>query len=365
MIQTVTSSRFRTFGVLLVILVLGAVAAIRLLQARSLASRARELTAQVAAGPHVRTLVVRAAGEDQPLTFQGEVLPIATATLYGKLGGFVKEVRVDKGSQVRKGEVLAVLESPETDRQTVALRVSYENAQRTADRLVQLGKQGIANAQDVDTAVAAARVAREQLAAQEVTQGYEQVVAPFSGVITARLVDVGAFIQNATGSLSSQPILSLADRSRLRVDFFLDQASAARAKVGQSVDVHPADRPDLVRTVPIARLAGALDLRTRTLLAEAELDNRDGAFLPGGYVNVALHLPRGAGAIQIPSEALLMQGSEAFAVAVIAGKAHLQPLVLGDDSGEDVQVVRGLRSGDRIIRNPPPGLQEGDTVQVE
>lgn len=360
----VSSSRFRTAGALLAVLVLGTVAALKGLQAHTLARESSRLQVQVEAGPRVRVLPVRADGDGAPMAFHGETVPVASATLYAKIGGFVKEMRVDKGSRVRAGQVLAVLTSPETDRQTLALKASYDNLQRAAERQVQLGKEGIANAQDVDNAVAAARVAREQWQAQRLSQGYEQVLAPFSGVVTARLVDPGAFIQNATATLSAQPMLTVADLSRIRVDFFLDQATAALARVGQTVEISSAERPDLVRTGRIDRLGGTLDLRTRTLLAEVDLDNRDGQFLGGSYVNVALHLPKGSGAIEIPAEALLMRGSRAFAAAVDQGRVRLLPLTLGGDVGSQVRVLQGLRSGASIILNPGSGLRDGDRVQV-
>ena len=364
MSQSAPSSRFRIAGTLLALVALGTVGAMKWIQARGLDQEASRRRAVVEAGPRIRTVRVQADGNGVPLTVQGETIPIATTTLYAKIGGFVKEMRVDKGSLVHRGEVLAVLESPETDRQTLALKVNYENAQGAADRMVQLGREGIVNAQAVDNAVATARVAREQLASQQLSQGYEKVLAPFSGVVTARMVDVGAFIQNASGSTSVQPLLSLADTSRLRVDFFLDQATAALAKVGQAVDVAPAERPDRVRSVRIARLAGTLDIRTRTMLAEAELDNRDGAFLGGGYVQLTLHLPKGSGAIQVPSEAIILRGTAAFAAAVAGGRVKLLPLALGEDVGSQVRVLKGLQAGDRIILNPAAGLKDGDAVQV-
>jgi len=357
------SSRFRMAGALLALLVLGTVASLKWRQGRALARETHGLQQAVAAGPRVRTLLVRADGDGVPMAFHGEIIPAASATLYAKIGGYVKEMRVDKGSPVRKGQVLAVLESPETDRQTLALKTSYENLQHAAERQLQLGKEGIANQQDVDNAVAAARVAREQWQAQRQSQGYEQVLAPFAGVVTARMVDPGAFIQNATSTLSAQPLFGVADTTRLRVDFFLDQATAALAKVGQALDVSPAERPDRVRRLRLDRLAGSLDLRTRTLLAEADLDNRDGQFLGGSYVNVALHLPKGSGAIEVPSEALLMHGSQAYAAAVEQGRIRLLPLALGADVGNQVRVLRGLQPGTRIVLNPS-GFRDGDPVQV-
>ena len=359
------SNRFRTAGLVLAVLVLATVGAMKLAQTRALASEAGERKTEVVAGPRVRVLVAGGDAAGSALAFQGEAVPVAATTVFAKIGGFIKSIPVDKGSRVRKGDILCILESPETDQQTLALKATYENLQRTADRLRELGRQGIANAQDVDNAAAAAQVARKNLEAQNVSQGYERVLAPFSGVVTARLVDVGAFIQNASSSTASQPIVSLADSSRLRIDFFLDQATAAQVKAGQEVEVSPSDRPDLVRKAKVDRVAGTLDPRTRTMLAETELDNRDGAILGGDYVRVTLRLAGTRGQIEIPSEALLVRGTRPFVASLEANdRVKMLPVVLGADIGSRVRVPQGLAAGTRIILNPDPGLKDGDRVQV-
>lgn len=358
------SSRFRTAGIGLAAFVTAVVVLLVVVQQRSLAKEGARRKAEVEAGPRVHTLVAGGPDGSAPLTFQGEALPWASATLYAKLGGFLKEIRVDKGSRVAKGQVLAVVESPETEKQTQALKASYENLQRNADKIAALGRQGIVSPVDVDNAQSAARVARQTWLSQADVEGYTRLVAPFAGVVTQRFVDPGAFIQNASGSLSAQQIVTVADLGRLRVTFFLDQASAGIAKVGQEVAVSPAERPDVVAKARISRLAGALDVRTRTMLAEADLDNRDGRFLGGGYVRVALSVPHEDRGLDLPSEALLMHRDQAFAAVVENGRVKLQGLVLGEDVGTRVRVLKGLDRGQRVILNPNPGLREGDAVQV-
>ena len=362
--QNVPSSRFRTVGVGLAVAVLACVGILKYLQQHALGAQAAERTAEVAAGPHVHTLRVGAEAGELALTYQGEALPMASATLYAKIGGFLKEIRVDKGSRVQKGQLLAVIESPETQKATLALKTTYDNLQRTADKFAQLGKDRIASALDVDNAQAAAATARQTWLAQKQMEDYEQLVAPFAGVVTARYVDPGAFIQNASTSLASQQIVTISDVTRLRVTFFLDQATAAHARAGQEVDVSPADRPDLVSKAKISRLAGALDVHSRTMLAEADLDNREGTFLGGGYVKVTFRLPRDPGRLDIPSDALLMRGDKPFVAVVDKGHVQLVPVLLGDDAGTRVRILQGLATGARIILNPNPGLISGDAVQT-
>jgi membrane fusion protein, multidrug efflux system len=362
--ETAPSSRFRMVGIIVALFVLATVGVLMFTQQHALGKEGASRKADVEAGPRVHTLVVGAGIGESTLSFQGEALPMSSATLYAKIGGFLKEIRVDKGSRVQKGELLAVIQSPETEKQTLALKSNYENLQRIADKYVQLGREKIASILDVDNAQAAAQVAKQNWLSQVETEGYEKLVAPFSGVVTARFVDPGAFIQNASSSLASQQIVTVSDVSRLRVTFFLDQNTASLVRVGQEVDVGPAEHPDMVSKGKISRVAGTLDTRTRTMLAEADLDNRDGKFMGGGYVRVALRLPKGDGHLDIPSEALLMKGEKPFAATLEGGQVHLQPLILGDDVGSRVRVLQGLESGTRIILNPNPGLKDGDRVQA-
>jgi RND family efflux transporter MFP subunit len=364
MSQPAASSRFRIAGTSLAVLTLAVVGLLKFSQQRGLAQESSRRRVEVQAGPRVRVLVVGADGSGTSRTFQGETLPWATTTLYSKLAGFIKEIRVDKGSRVRQGDILAVIQSPETERNTLALKANYENLEAVAARYAELGRQGVANVQDVENSRTAASVAKQTWLSQLELEGYENVRAPFAGVVTARLVDPGAFVQNASTSTSSQPMFSLQNVDRLRVTFFVDQATAALVKPGQDIEVSPAEHPDLVRHGPVSRVAGALDLRTRTMLAEADLDNRDGSFLAGGYVRVALRLPGAAGRLEIPSEALLMHGEQAFAASLAGGKVQLVPLTLGEDAGSRVRVLKGLTAGMRIILNPSPGLRDGDQVQV-
>jgi RND family efflux transporter MFP subunit len=357
-------SRFRLAGIALALLVLATVGVLLFAQQRTLSKEGASRKAEVEAGPKVHTMAVGGGPGGSALTFQAEALPWASVTLYAKIGGFLKEIRVDKGSLVKKGELLAVVRSPETEKQTLALKSNYENLQRVADKYVQLGRDKIASDLDVENALAAAQVAKQNWLSQTELEGYQKLVAPFSGMVTARFVDPGAFIQNASSSTASQQIVTVADVSRLRVTFFLDQNSASLVHVGEEVDVSPTEHPDLVSKGKISRMAGTLDLRTRTMLAEADLDNRDGKFMGGGYVRLVLRLPKGNGRIEIPSDALLMKGDKPFVAALEGGQVRQQALILGEDIGSRVRVLQGLSNGTRIILNPNPGLKDGDKVQA-
>jgi RND family efflux transporter MFP subunit len=358
------SPAFKRGGIITVLLAAGGVGA--LLMARQSGERreAHRLQAATEAGPIVRTGRIALQGGDRGLVLQGEALPYASTTLYAKVSGFLRSIPVDKGSAVTKGQTVAVLEAPETDRDTQALQADADNKRRNAERAKALGKDGLLSPQAVEQAVADARVAEAKLASQATLKGYEVVRAPFAGVVTQRFVDPGALIQNGGSSSSAQPLVTLAQVDRLRVSFYLDAAVAAAVKAGTELEVRPVDHLDVARTLRVSRLSGALDPRTRTLLAEADLDNRDHAFLAGGFVQVTLKV-KVPGRLAVPEEALVLRDGKPFAVVLAEGRVRFQSLQLGDEEGQKVRVLQGLKEGDVVVLNPPMGLKDGDRVHTQ
>ncbi|MBP1628171.1 MAG: efflux transporter, family, subunit [Holophagaceae bacterium] len=358
-------SRFRITGVALLLVAACGIGVLWAAKRHGLNHESEGLRADQAAGPRVRVAVATQEGGDGLLGLQGEAQPYAATTLYAKVSGFLRQIHVDKGSPVRQGQVLAVLESAETDRDTLALKADYENKRRSAERMKELSRQGIISAQALEDAESAAQVAREKLGSQAAVQGYQRIVAPFTGVVTQRFTDPGALLQNGGSTSTAQPVLSIAQVDRLRVVLYLDQQVAARVKIGTPLEVRPADRPDQVRQICISRLAGAVDAKTKTLLVEADLDNKDGAFLPGGAVRVNLKLPAYAGSLQIPSEAVALRENKPQ-VAVVGSdqRVAFRPVVAGDDSGTRVKVLQGLKPGDKVILSPAITLKDGDKVQA-
>ncbi len=359
------SPAFKRGGIITLLVAAGGVGA--LLVARQAGERreARRLQAIAEAGPAVRTARVVRQGGDRGVDVQGEALPYASTTLYAKVSGFLRSIPVDKGSQVARGATIAVLEAPETDRDTLALQADAQNKRKNAERARALGRDGLLSPQAVEQAEADARVAEAKLASQATLRGYEVVRAPFAGVVTQRFADPGALIQNGGTSSSAQPLATLAQVDRLRVSFYLDAASAPGVKIGTPLEVRATDRPDLLRALRVSRLSGALDPRTRTLLAEADLDNRDGAFLPGSFVQVRLKIPVPARLV-VPEEALVLrQGRTVAAVLQADGRVRFQPVLAGDPENQAVRVLQGLQEGETVVLNPPPGLKDGDRVQPQ
>ncbi|HEX9081536.1 MAG TPA: efflux RND transporter periplasmic adaptor subunit [Holophagaceae bacterium] len=358
------SPAFKLGGIVALVLAAGGVGALLLAREAGQRREARRLQAEVAAGPHVRTAKVRRQGGERGVMVQGEALPYASTTLYAKVSGFLKRIPVDKGSLVSAGQTVAVLESPETDRQTQALHADAENKRRNAQRAQALGREGLLSPQDVEQAVTAARVAEATLASQSALKGYEVVRAPFSGVVTQRFADPGALIQNGGTTASAQPLVTLDQVDRLRVSFYLDASVASAIRVGTPMEVRPVEHPEVVRTLKVSRVAGALDPKTRTLLAEGDLDNRDRAFLPGGFVQVTLKV-RVPERLTLPEGGVVLRGGQPFAAVLQPdGRIRFQALTLGEDSGQEIQVLQGLQDGETVVLQAPADLKAGDRVQA-
>ena len=329
--------------------------------AKEAALRAKAL----ADGPFVKVAPVAMSGSERRVTLQGEALPFASTTLYAKVSGFVRSLPVDKGDRVRNGQVLGVLQSPEVETDFAALQADAETKRANARRAEALGRDQLLSQRDVEQAVSDARVAEAKLASQAALKGYQVLKAPFDGVITARYADPGALVQNASnGASGAQPLVTVAQVQRLRVTLYLDQRLATAVKAGTPVLISPADRPELVREAKVTRTSGALDPRTRTLLAEVELDNRSGEFLAGGFVNATLRLkvtPR----LEMPVEALVMKGEKAFAAVLGQGDlVQVRPVQVGPEEGGRVPVLGGLQAGERVLLTPGESARDGAKVRV-
>jgi RND family efflux transporter MFP subunit len=358
------SPTFKLGGLLTVAVAALGLGAILWARQSGLKQEAHQRKAEAEAGPRVRVTQVGSEAADRSLILQGEALPYASTTLYAKVSGFLRSIPVDKGSAVTKGQVVAVVESPETDRDTQALQADADNKKRNAERSRSLGKDGLLSPRDMEQAEADAQVAAEKLASQTTLKGYQVVRAPFSGVITQRFADPGALVQNGGTTSAAQPLVTLAQVDRLRVTVYLDGSVASLVKAGTLIEVRPTERLELVRQVKLSRVAGALDPKTRTLLVEADLDNRDGVFLAGGFVQVSFKV-KASGRFAVPTEAVVLREGKAQAAVVQAdGRVRFQTLQLGEEEDQRIRVLGGLQRGDTVVLNPPFGLKDGDKIQA-
>jgi RND family efflux transporter MFP subunit len=351
--------------VLLTIAVLG-VLALALTRRSAEAKERRERNLVVESGPTVRVAQVDLSPADRALTLPAEARAWAQSTLYAKVAGYVREVPVDKGSKVKKGDLLARLESPETDQAVLGARADLQVKKVQVERLRKLRPQGFVAQQDLDTAEGAYSVAKATLQGLQASQAYEQVRAPFDGVVTARYVDPGALVAAGTSSTQSvQPMFDLADMRTMRVQVYVGQDVASEVKVGSPVSIIVPDDPAHPIEAQVTRLAQGLDARTRTMLVEADVPNEPVRLYPGSYVTVRLKFP-GRRTPLVPGDALAWRGDGLF-VATLDGdnRVKLVKVQPGDDDGRRVQILSGLEGGERVVVNPSAELSDGDRVRPE
>jgi RND family efflux transporter MFP subunit len=313
----------------------------------------------------VQIATVTAGPDERQITLLGDTRPYLTATLYSKIGGYLRAIHVDRGDVVTSGQVLAEVDSAETDSLYTSALTDLENKRRNAGRAHDLVAHGSMSVQAADQADTDFRMAAAHVAQVTTLKSYEVMRAPFGGRVTARFVDPGALVTNAaTNQTSSQPVLTLADDSRLRVDVYVEQRDVPFIHVGDAAEV--SDAADRTRTTKgvVARSAGQLDPRTRTLFVELELDNSDHFLVAGSFAYVTLHVKLRSYP-EVPASALLTRGNSAF-VAVVGkdGTVHLQPVSVARTDGDRVLLAEGVQVGEGVALNLPDEVADGGRVQA-
>jgi membrane fusion protein, multidrug efflux system len=332
-------------------------------KAAATSQEAAQRQQNVAAGPRVLVGKVRNLPPGRRLTLPGEVRPWRQATIFAKVSGYVKQMLVDKGDGVREGQLLATLESPETDQQVLSAKADLATKKIIAERYDKLAPQGVVSQQELDQASGNLQVGQAQLARASALEGYEAIRAPFAGVVTARYVDVGALLPAATGSTSgAQPLVEITDMNVVRIYVYPGQGDAQFVRDGMPVaiesDAHPGEKLD----AKITRTAHALDTRTRTMLTEVDIDNKDRWVLPGVFVRVSMDLDTPA-TLVVPAEAVFLREGRPFVAVVQDGHAHFTPIEAGDDDGKLVRVVSGLTDGQTVALHVGDEISDGAAVQ--
>jgi RND family efflux transporter MFP subunit len=357
----------------LVVLVALALGGARTVVSRMQNSRVLEATSAESGAMYVRTVQVEPGGGAQTLSLPGTLQGFVQAPVAARAGGYLRRWTKDIGSRVRQGELLAEIETPELDQQlsqAIAARqqtaASLDLAKSSMLRWEALRKRDAVSQQELDERRSAFAQAQANLAAADANverlrqlEGFKRVVAPFSGVITKRNVDIGDLI-DTTG----KPLFLLSQTDPLRVYVNVPQAYAQLVKPGQAATVTQTELHGRKFRGEVARTAASIDAATRTMQVEVSLRNQDGALLPGAFVQVDLALPP-SGTVTVPFNALLFRG-EGVRVAAVDGKGtvHIRPVRLGRNFGDAVEILEGLAGGERLVVNPADSLDEGDQVQV-
>jgi RND family efflux transporter MFP subunit len=269
------------------------------------------------------------------------------------------------GDHVKAGQVIATIESPETDRAYSGAKADYENKQVTADRVEKLLDKKFAAPGEADQAKTEAAVARERLASLEEQRAYELLRAPFAGTVTARFADPGALVQNAASSQTSAlPVVTVSATDSLRILVYLDQGDAANVRPGTHAMIRLAERPAFSQAATVARVSGQLDAKTRKMVAELDVNDRDGQIVPGSFVQVEMVVPSQPKP-QAPVEALVVRAGKTF-VAVIDGTSRVrfhEVSVAGND-GRIVTFNDGVAAGDRLGLSLGSSIADGALVRV-
>jgi membrane fusion protein (multidrug efflux system) len=338
-----------------------ALALVRTSQSRE---KAQALSAEAGKGPRVQVVAASPAGGLRRLVFQGEARPYVNATLYAKVSGYLKDVRVDKGDSVKADQVLAVIEAPEIDRQFDAAVADARFKRDNARRVQLLADGGIASVQDAELARSTAEIAEATVASLATQKSYEVLRSPFDGVVTARYADPGALMQNATSAQTSAlPVVKVSRIDRLRVVVYIDQRDAAYAHPGDPVEITLFERRGLVLTGKVARLSHELDPQTRMMLTEIDLENPGGQVVPGSFVQVGIQVSA-PNLVEIPVEALVLRARAPF-VAVVSkdNRVAYRPVKVADDDGQSVRLMDGLAVGERVALNLGDSVLDGAAIQ--
>jgi RND family efflux transporter MFP subunit len=358
-----SNSGFRRGAVL--VLVAAAILAVALvaLHFTGLSSARSDLHQATAKGPLVQVVEAGAAPALREVTVLASVTPYQQATLYAKVSGYLSKVLVDKGDAVKTGQLLATIESQETEAQYNSARADLANKQRIAQRYDQLLRQNAIAAQQADQADADARVAAATLQQYATLRSYQRLVAPFDGRVTARFADPGALVQNATTSqTAAQPVVTISDDTRLRVDAYVQQDVAPFVHEGDTVEIVDAANSGRSLTAKLTRVSGQLDPRTRTMLVEAAIDNKDRFFLGGSFAYMTLHVPV-ASSTQVPVGALITRGDDQF-IAVVGADSRLRyiKIAVASTDGDTVTLATGVKPGTRIAVDLPAEAIDGALV---
>ncbi|HEY1647936.1 MAG TPA: efflux RND transporter periplasmic adaptor subunit [Terracidiphilus sp.] len=309
----------------------------------------------------------------------GNVTAYTDAPLYARTDGYLTHWYYDIGARVKKGDLLAVISTPELDQQLaqaeadlVTAETNAGNAKVQADRYKGLVDSNAVSKLDTDTFVtqaastsSAVKSAQANVQRLKELQGFEKIYAPFDGVVTARNVDVGQLINQGAGA----ELFHMQALETLRVYTSLPQLYSRTIKRGMKIALTFPEYPGKTYTGTLVRTADSIDPVSRTLLVEVDVPNRDGQLLPGALAQVHFKTPPVGATYIVPTAALIFR-KEGLQVGTVVNSsrgtvAHLVNIVIGEDDGATAQVVSGLNADDDVIQDPPDSLIEGEKLTVE
>jgi RND family efflux transporter MFP subunit len=382
----------RRVGVIAVLAAI-AITAFGILQRRSHEAEVAQWTREQAF-PTVAVINPSTGPATQRLMLPGTVQAWYEAPIYARVNGYLKKWNFDFGAQVRKGDVLAEIETPDLDAQfgssqaklnsaraVVKVREAEEQFAQSTNQRWRESPKGVVSVQEQESKEADYNSAKARLSSANAEvavdqgeadrlhamEGFKSITAPFDGVVTARETDIGALINagSGTGGGNGPELFRVADVHMMRVYVQVPQQLSAGINAGLTADLHLPQYTDKTFKATVATTSGAINTNARTLLVELHADNADGKLQPGAYAQVAFELPTDPNVVRIPTSALVFR-EHGMEVATIGAddKIELKPIKIGRDLGTDVEVIQGLKLSDRLVNSPPDSLATGDDVHV-
>ncbi|CAG9272713.1 RND family efflux transporter MFP subunit [Paraburkholderia unamae] len=318
-----------------------------------------------------------AAGADGRIVLPGTLRGYVQAPIYSRANGYVRRWYADIGAHVQQGQLLAEIDTPEIDQELAQAQAQRDQAASTLslaktsfDRAQQLRQRDAVSQQELDDRQGAFNTDQANLAAAEAnvrrlteTKSFQRIVAPITGIITQRNVDIGDLVNAGNGG-AGRALFSIAQSDPLRLYIDVPQTYAQQVAVGQHVSVTEQELPGVTFDGTVTRTAQAIDVATRTLQVEISLPNHDGKLLPGAYVQAALQTDS-KGLLTVPGNTLLFRAEgPRLAVVDADGKIRLKPVDIAQDLGQTLEISRGLEPGDRVVLNPSDSIADGDSVVV-
>lgn len=328
--------------------------------------------------PSVNVTHPKAGSPQAEIVLPGNIQAFVDSPIYARTNGYLKKWYADIGARVKSGQLLAEIETPEVDQQfdqaaadLNTARANYRLSEITAARYQDLLKTDSVSKQDVDNATGDFEAKKAMVASAESNlkrlqqlQSFEKIYAPFDGVITARNTDIGHLIDSGASSPAME-LFHIAAIHTLRVYINVPQQYSQAAAPGLSADLTLQEFPGRHFNGKLVRTSNSIDLATRTLLVEVDVDNPTGELLPGAYAQVHLKVPSGPPSVILPVSALIFRSQGLQAGVVENGdRAELKDIVVGRDFGNEVEVVSGVTRKDLVILNPPDSLISGEMVRV-
>ncbi len=350
--------------VILILVVIGLTAGLVMLHAQRLGAQAAALGREIEQGPRVLVTPVKQASRTRSLELPGTIHGFVETAVYAKVSGYLKVMKVDKGDRIKKGQLLAVLESPELDHEVANAKAAYQLAKITDDRNQSLLREGVVARQTVDESVARVKETAATLQQLVAMNDYKEIRAPFDGVVTARLVDPGALIPQSTAPASANvPLLQLATLSPLRIYADVPQSLAPFIRDGDPATVTVTEYPGRIFEGSVTRHPDALTSATRTMLVEVDLPSEDHALMPGMYARMGLRVSAPEGPPQVPDDALIFRDGRPFVPLVRNDHLKLAEVALGYDDGVNIQITKGVEAGDMVAINVGQAARDGAPVR--